>query len=438
MTDYSIFKDKVAAYYTLGCKLNFAETSTLGRELAAHGIRTACKGEKVDICVINTCSVTELADKKGRQLIRRVHKQHPEAFIIATGCYAQLKPEEVARIEGVDLVLGAAQKANLMPHLYRLEHGRIITSKANEIRSFVPSCSAGDRTRYFLKVQDGCDYFCSYCTIPFARGGSRNGTIAELTAQAEQAARDGGKEIVITGVNTGDFGKSTGESFEDLLRALDRVEGVARYRISSVEPNLITDEIIDFILHSQRFAPHFHIPLQSGSDEVLQKMRRRYDTALFRRKIEHIKQALPHAFIGVDVIAGFRGETEEQFEEGRTFIESLPVSQLHVFTYSERPGTQALHLMPAVDPATKQARSRSLLEVSERKRREFYETQRGRNAEALFEHTRKGKYMYGFTANYIKTEAPYDEVRINRISAVRPDGWNKDHTALTVAFLDER
>jgi threonylcarbamoyladenosine tRNA methylthiotransferase MtaB len=436
MTDHSIFNNKVAAYYTLGCKLNFAETSTIGRELASHGIRTARKGEKADICVINTCSVTELADKKCRQLIRRVHKQHPEAFVIATGCYAQLKAEEVARIEGVDLVLGAAQKADLMQHLNLLEHGRIITSPIKEIRTFVPSCSAGDRTRYFLKVQDGCDYFCSYCTIPFARGRSRNGTIAELTAQAEQAAREGGKEIVITGVNTGDFGKSTGETFPDLLRALDRVEGIARYRISSVEPNLITDEIIDFVQHSQRFAPHFHIPLQSGSDEVLQQMRRRYDTALFRRKIETIKQALPHAFIGVDVIVGFRGETDAHFEAGRAFIESLPVSQLHVFSYSERPGTPALHITPVVDPATRHARSRSLLDVSERKRREFYETQRGRRAEVLFEHTRKGKCMYGFTANYIKTEAPYDEARINRISAVRPEGWNNDHTALTVTFLD--
>jgi threonylcarbamoyladenosine tRNA methylthiotransferase MtaB len=436
MTDYPTFKNTVAAYYTLGCKLNFAETSTIGKELASHGIRTARKGEQADICVINTCSVTALADKKCRQLIRRVHKQHPEALVIATGCYAQLNPEAVARMEGVDLVLGAAQKANLMQHLDQLAHRRIITSPVKEIRSFVPSCAAGGRTRYFLKVQDGCDYFCSYCTIPFARGRSRNGTIAELTAQAGQAAREGGKEIVITGVNTGDFGKSTGETFPDLLRALDQVEGIVRYRISSIEPNLITDEIIDFVLHSKRFAPHFHIPLQSGSDEVLKRMRRRYDTALFRHKIETIKRLLPHAFIGVDVIVGFRGETEEHFETCRTFIESLPISQLHVFSYSERPGTQALSITPAVDPATKHARSRSLLDLSERKWRAFYETQRGRNADVLFEHTRKGKYMYGFSANYIKTEAPYDQMRINRISAVRPDGWNKDHTALTVTFSD--
>ncbi|MDR1336584.1 MAG: tRNA (N(6)-L-threonylcarbamoyladenosine(37)-C(2))-methylthiotransferase MtaB [Tannerella sp.] len=436
MTDNPIFESRVAAYYTLGCKLNFAETSTIGKELMSHGIRTARNGEKADICVINTCSVTEAADKKCRQLIRRVRRQHPEAFVIATGCYAQLKPEEVARIEGVDLVLGNAQKANLMQYLNQPEHRRTVTSQVKEIRSFVPSCSAGNRTRYFLKVQDGCDYFCSYCTIPFARGRSRNGSIAELTAQAGQTARDGGKEIVITGVNTGDFGKSTGETFPDLLRALDRVEGIARYRISSIEPNLLTDEVIDFVAHSRRFAPHFHIPLQSGSDEVLKLMRRRYDTALFRSRIERVKQSLPDAFIGVDVIVGFRGETDACFESCRTFIESLPVSQLHVFSYSERPGTQALHIRPAVDPATGHARSKALLDVSGRKRREFYETQRGRNAEVLFEHTRKGKFMYGFTANYIKTEAPYDATRVNRISAVRTDGWNEDRTALTVTFLD--
>jgi threonylcarbamoyladenosine tRNA methylthiotransferase MtaB len=436
MIDNRIFENKVAAYYTLGCKLNFAETSTIGKELAMQGIRTARKGEKADICVINTCSVTELADKKCRQLIRRVHTLHPEAFVIATGCYAQLKPEDVARIEGVDLVLGTAQKADLMHYLNQTERPPIITSQVKEMQSFTPSCSAGDRTRYFLKVQDGCDYFCSYCTIPFARGRSRNGTIAEMVAQAGQTAREGGKEIVLTGVNTGDFGKSTGETFPDLLRALDRVEGIARYRISSIEPNLITDEIIDFVSNSKRFVPHFHIPLQSGSDEVLKLMRRRYDTGLFRRRIEKIKSLLPDAFIGVDVIVGIRGETEACFDSCRTFIESLAVSQLHVFSYSERPGTQALHITPVVDPATKRVRSRQLLDISDRKWHDFYETQRGRTASVLFEHTRKGKQMYGFTANYIKTEAPYDEARVNRISAVRLDGWNADRTALTVTFLD--
>jgi threonylcarbamoyladenosine tRNA methylthiotransferase MtaB len=434
MTDNRIFENKVAAYYTLGCKLNFAETSTMGKELALHGIRKARNGEKADICVINTCSVTELADKKCRQLIRRIHKLHPDAFVIATGCYAQLKPEDVSRIEGVDLVLGTDQKADIIQYLNRPDHRKIITSQTKEMQSFTPSCSAGDRTRYFLKVQDGCDYFCSYCTIPLARGRSRNGTIAGLVAQAEQVARNGGKEIVLTGVNIGDFGKSTGDTFLDLLRALDRVKDIARYRISSIEPNLITDEIIDFVSNSKRFTPHFHIPLQSGSDEVLKQMRRRYDTALFRHKIEKIRSLLPDAFTGVDVIVGFRGETDAHFEACRTFIESLPISRLHVFSYSERPGTQALNITPAVDPKTKHERSRLLLDISDRKWHDFHETQIGQTAGVLFEHTRKGKHMYGFTANYIKTEAPYDEMRVNRISTVRLAGWNKDQTALTAIF----
>jgi threonylcarbamoyladenosine tRNA methylthiotransferase MtaB len=433
MIDKSIFENKVAAYYTLGCKLNFAETSTIGKELVSHGIRKARHGEKADVCVINTCSVTELADKKCRQLIRRVHKLHPDAFVVVTGCYAQLKPEEVARVDGVDLVLGTAQKFDIMQYLNQSE-ARIVTSKSGELQAFTPSCSAGDRTRFFLKVQDGCDYYCSYCTIPLARGRSRNGSIDSLVEQARQAVRDGGKEIVLTGVNIGDFGRSTGETFLDLLRALDRVEGVARYRISSIEPNLITDEVIDFVASSHRFARHFHIPLQSGSDEALKLMRRRYDTALFRRRIEKIKGLMPDAFIGVDVIAGIRGETDERFEACRTFVESLPVAQLHVFSYSERPGTQALTITPVVDPATKQARSKLLLDISERKRLEFYEMQTGQSGDVLFEHTRKGDLMYGFTSNYIKTEAPYDEARINRIASVRLEGWNGDRTALTVTF----
>ena len=436
MIDNSIFESKVAAFYTLGCKLNFAETSTIGKELAQHGIRTARKGENADICVINTCSVTESADKKCRQLIRRVRKLHPSALVIATGCYAQLRPEEVAAIEGVDMVLGTAQKADLIQHLNRLSDCNVVTSHPKEMRTFTPSCAAGGRTRYFLKVQDGCDYFCSYCTIPFARGRSRNGAIADLTTQAVQVANEGGKEIVITGVNTGDFGKSTGETFPDLLRALDHVEGIARYRISSVEPNLLTDEIIEWVANSKRFVPHFHIPLQSGSDEILQLMRRRYDTTLFRRRIEKIKDVLPNAFIGVDVIVGIRGETEACFEECRAFIESLPVSQLHVFTYSERPGTQALRYTPLVEPTVKQARSRALLDISDRKWHAFCESQQGQSAEVLFEHTRKGKKMYGFTANYIKTEAPYHEARINRISSVRLGDWNEEQTALKVSFSE--
>ena len=440
MIDKSVFEKKIAAYYTLGCKLNFAETSTIGKVLAEQGVRKARPGEKADICVVNTCSVTELADKKCRQAIRRIGKQHPGAFIVVTGCYAQLKPEEVSHIEGVDLVLGAEQKLDLLMYLddlkKREEGGAIIASRTKDIRTFSPSCSADDRTRHFLKVQDGCDYFCSYCTIPFARGRSRNGTIASMVKQAEEVASNGGKEIVLTGVNIGDFGKSTGETFIDLIRALDEVEGIVRYRISSIEPNLITDEAIDFVACSRRFAPHFHIPLQSGSDEVLKLMRRRYDTILFRHKIEKIKEVMPHAFIGVDVIVGTRGETDTCFEEARIFIESLDISQLHVFSYSERPGTQALKIDHVVDPKTKHARSQQLLDISDRKLHAFYEAHIGQKANVLFEQTRKGGMMHGFTENYIKVEIPYDHSLVNETRQVILEGWNEDKTALVVKIIE--
>ena len=436
MIDQQVFQDKKAAYYTLGCKMNFAETSTLSKMLAEQGVRKVRPGERADICLINTCSVTELADKKCRQAIRRIGKEHPGAFVVVTGCYAQLKPDEVAHIEGVDLVIGAEHKLDLLQYIDSLEKrpegGAVVASATKDIRTFAPSCSADDRTRHFLKVQDGCDYFCSYCTIPFARGRSRNGSIASLVAQAEEVARQGGKEIVLTGVNIGDFGRSTGECFLDLIRALDEVEGISRYRISSIEPNLLTDEAIDFVAHSRRFAPHFHIPLQSGSDAVLKLMRRRYDTALFRHKIETVKAAMPHAFIGVDVIVGTRGETDAYFEEARQFIESLDVTQLHVFSYSERPGTQALKIDYVVDPATKHARSQQLLDLSDRKWRAFYEAHVGQEAKVLFEHTRKGEMMQGFTENYIKVERPYEESWVNETRVVRLGGWNTDHTALTV------
>lgn len=439
MIDQQVFQDKKAAYYTLGCKLNFAETSTLGKMLAEQGVRKVRPGERADICLINTCSVTELADKKCRQAIRRIGKEHPGAFIVVTGCYAQLKPEEVAHIDGVDLVIGAEHKLDLLQYIDSLEKrpegGAVVASATKDIRTFAPSCSADDRTRHFLKVQDGCDYFCSYCTIPFARGRSRNGSIASLVAQAEEVVRQGGKEIVLTGVNIGDFGKTTGECFLDLIQALDEVEGISRYRISSIEPNLLTDEAIDFVAHSRRFAPHFHIPLQSGSDAVLKLMRRRYDTALFRHKIETVKASMPHAFIGVDVIVGTRGETDAYFEEARQFIDSLDVTQLHVFSYSERPGTQALKIDYVVDPATKHARSQQLLDLSDRKWRAFYEAHIGQEAKVLFEHTRKGEMMQGFTENYIKVERPYEESWVNETRAVRLGGWNADHTALTVEAL---
>ncbi len=439
MIDSTIFENKKAAYYTLGCKLNFAETSTIGKILSGQGIRKVRPGEKADICVINTCSVTELADKKCRQAIRRIGKQHPGAFIVVTGCYAQLKPEEVSHIDGVNLVLGAEQKLDILHYLEQWAqsegtNNQFFTTPFKDIRKFMPSCSADDRTRHFLKVQDGCDYFCSYCTIPFARGRSRNGSIESLVKQAEEVARQGGKEIVLTGVNIGDFGKTTGEKFIDLIRALDEVEGIDRYRISSIEPDLITDEAIEFVAGSKRFAPHFHIPLQSGCDEVLKLMRRRYDTALFRHKIEKIKEMMPDAFIGVDVIVGTRGETDAYFERARDFIESLDITQLHVFSYSERPGTQALKIDYVVDPKVKHVRSQTLLDLSERKLQAFYEAHIGKEAEVLFEHTKKEGLMHGFTENYIKVERPYDASLVNKTCRIRLGGWNPDKTALTVSL----
>ena len=388
MIDTTVFQDKKAVYYTLGCKLNFSETSSIGKMLKDVGVRTVRKGEKADICVINTCSVTEIADKKCRQAIHRLTKQHPGAFVVVTGCYAQLKPEQVSNIEGVDLVLGAEQKGELINYLGSLEkheHGEAITTATKDIRSFAPSCSRGDRTRYFLKVQDGCDYFCSYCTIPFARGRSRNGKIEDLVAQARQAAAEGGKEIVLTGVNIGDFGKTTGETFFDLVKALDQVEGIERFRISSIEPNLLTDEIIEYVAHSRAFMPHFHIPLQSGCDEVLKLMRRRYDIALFASKIRKIKELMPDAFIGVDVIVGTRGETPEYFEKAYEFIRGLDVTQLHVFSYSERPGTQALKIDYVVPAEEKHQRSQRLLALSDEKTKAFYARHIGQEAKVLME-----------------------------------------------------
>ena len=433
MIDTQIFQDKKAVYYTLGCKLNFSETSSIGRMLQEVGVRTARRGEKADICVVNTCSVTEVADKKCRQAIHKLVKQHPGAFVVVTGCYAQLKPEDVARIEGVDVVLGAEQKKDLLKYLGNLQkhgEGEAHTSALKDIRSFVPSCSRGDRTRFFLKVQDGCDYFCSYCTIPFARGRSRNGSIASMVEQARQAVAEGGKEIVLTGVNIGDFGRSTGETFFDLVQALDEVEGVERYRISSIEPNLLTDEVIDFVARSRRFMPHFHIPLQSGCDEVLRLMRRRYDTALFASKIRRIKQLMPDAFIGVDVIVGTRGETEEYFERSREFLRGLDVTQLHVFSYSERPGTQALKIDHAVPPPEKHRRSQCLLELSEQKLRDFYARHIGQTMPVLLERPKPGLPMHGFTPNYIRVEVEHDDRLDNHVVPVKLGEFNADGSAL--------
>jgi len=379
MIDTSAFQGKKATYYTLGCKLNFSETSTFGKLLSEMGVTTAAKGEQADICLINTCSVTEMADHKCRQAINRLVRENPDSFVIVTGCYAQLESEKVSKIDGVDLVLGSNEKANLIQylsevwnepregHLHRFHH-----VKTKDIKSFQPSCSKGNRTRYFLKVQDGCNYFCTYCTIPYARGFSRNPTIASLVEQAEQAACEGGKEIVLTGVNIGDFGRTTGEKFVDLVKALDEVKGIQRFRISSLEPDLIDDELIEFCAQSRAFMPHFHIPLQSGNDEVLKLMHRRYDRDLFARKVHLIKKVMPDAFIGVDVMVGCRGERPEYFEDCYQFIDSLPISQLHVFPYSERPGTSALAIKYKVADRDKKERARRLLNLSDEKTQAFY------------------------------------------------------------------
>ena len=424
MTDISSFDNCKAEFHTLGCKLNFAETSTIARIFAERGIRRAQPGEVPDICVVNTCSVTELADKKCRQTIRRLANRYPDAVIVVTGCYAQLKKDEVAAIDGVDIVLGSEQKMEISAYLDRwlaTRKPQVEVTPAKDIRAFSPSCSRGDRTRYFLKVQDGCDYFCSYCTIPFARGRSRSGSIESLVAQAREVAAEGGKEIVITGVNIGDFGKNTGESFIDLVRALDAVEGIERYRISSIEPDLLTDEIIDFCARSRAFMPHFHIPLQCGSDTVLRLMRRHYDSALFAHKVEMIKRLIPDAFIGVDLMVGTRGETEELFEESRRFVDGLDITRLHVFPYSERPGTLALRTIDhVVDQHTKSVRAGVMIALSDRKLRAFMQRYAGTVRPVLFEQPQPGMPMHGFTDNYIRVEvSDAPEALVNTVANVR-------------------
>lgn len=411
MIDNSIFGTKTALYHTFGCKLNFAETSTVARMLADRGIRRVSDGEIPDIIVVNTCSVTELADKKCRQAVRSYHKKYPSAAIILTGCYAQLKSEEAASLPGVVIVAGTDRKNEIADYVDRwLAEGNRLSevSTLQNLTRFCPSCSRGDRTRFFLKVQDGCDYWCTYCTIPRARGRSRSGTVDEIVSQARAAASEGGKEIVITGVNIGDFGKGTSETFFDLVKALDNVDGIERYRISSIEPNLLTDEIIDYVASSKKFMPHFHIPLQSGSDEVLRLMRRHYDTALFRHKIEKVRSAMPDAFIGVDLIVGARGETEAEFERSRAFIESLDISRLHVFTYSERPGTKALEIPHIVSQEEKHHRTRCMIELSDRKLAAFTSRFIGSVRPVLLEHSKEEGVMSGFTDNYLKVivEAP--------------------------------
>ena len=442
MIDSSAFQGKTAAYYTLGCKLNFSETSTFGKMLQEMGVRTVEKGQRADICLINTCSVTEVADQKCRQAIRRMVRENPGAFVVVTGCYAQLEADEVAAIDGVSLVLGSNEKANLIQFLSDAWSGnttsKTFSQKTKDIKSFAPSCSKGNRTRYFLKVQDGCDYFCTYCTIPYARGFSRNPTIASLVEQAREAAMEGGKEIVLTGVNIGDFGKTTGEQFIDLVKALDKVVGISRFRISSLEPDLLSDELIDYCAQSRAFMPHFHIPLQSGSDAVLQLMHRHYDTKLFADKIHRVKDVMPDAFIGVDVMVGSRGETAEYFEETFRFLSDLDVTQLHVFPYSERPGTSALSIPYVVSEHDKKLRSKRLLDLSEQKVETFYHRHTGQDAEVLFEKAPRGKSMHGFTRNYIRVELPAKDANPlldNQIVRVRLGELTPDRQALRCAIL---
>ena len=431
MIDNTIFNNKKVVYHTLGCKLNFAETSAIGKQLADEGFVKARAGEEADVCIINTCSVTDTADHKCRQAISRLNRLHPDAKMIVTGCYAQLKPDEIASIDGVDLVLGANEKFDILNYLKKwedLSQAKVSRGNILKVKEFKPSISHDDRTRYFLKIQDGCDYYCSFCTIPLARGHSRSGTIAETVKMAQEVIALGAKEIVLTGVNTGEFGKRNGENFIDLLKELDTIDAVVRYRISSVEPNLMTEEIVKFVSESKRFMPHFHIPLQSGSNEVLKIMRRRYTKEVFAEKAAIIRYFLPDAFIGVDTIVGVRGESEELFNESVDFLKNLDFSQLHVFTYSERSGTKMLEIDHNVAIKERKRRSDLLHKISDEKTRDFYEKQIGKQASVLWENKRDGDLMYGFTENYVRLKRSYDKNLINTFETII---INKDNLALT-------
>ena len=434
-------------FVTLGCKLNFAESSALGKELLLRGHQRASLNEVPDVCIVNTCSVTDAADHKDRQTINQLHRKYPNTIIIVTGCYAQLQPQQIAQIEGVDYVLGQNEKYDIPALVERLEDrilDRCAVDRASgpvercavvsvcairEVEEFHGVHSADDRTRCFIKVQDGCNYFCTYCTIPYARGKSRNPKIEEVVKDAQEALKQGAKELIITGVNIGDFGRSTGESFIELLRALDELGDEAirreargmdyRVRISSCEPNLLTDEIIEFVAQSKHFAPHFHIPLQSGSNEVLKIMKRRYTRELFAERVRRIKELMPHAFIGVDCMVGVRGETEEYWEDYLAFIKGLDVSQLHVFTYSERANTKMLEMdLYVVPKKERQRRSKILHEVSEEKTKAFYAKHAGSKAVVLWESKKEGDQMSGFTENYIKVFGPYDKAKINTFEEI--------------------
>jgi threonylcarbamoyladenosine tRNA methylthiotransferase MtaB len=415
------------AFYTLGCKLNFSETSTIARLFEDGGFAKVDFEDKPDVFVINTCSVTENADKKCKQLVKRAKKISPESMVIILGCYAQLKPEEISRIPGVDLVLGANEKFNVLAHLEKKSEVKVVHDNIKHTHDFIPSHSYGDRTRSFLKVQDGCDYFCTFCTIPLARGKSRNASITATVAEAQKIAQTAVKEVVLTGVNIGDFGQGGVENFFDLTKALDEVAGIERFRISSIEPNLLSDDIIDFCLTaSKRFAPHFHIPLQSGSDDILEKMRRKYKTNLYAQRVERIKATNPDACIGVDVIVGFPGETDEDFLATVNFLKDLDISYLHVFTYSERANTGAPKLGTKVPMETRRERSKILHLLSDRKKLAFYQTQVGKRKAVLFEQEENEGWLYGFSENYVKVKTPYNEALINQIVAVELTEIDRD------------
>lgn len=416
------YKGKKAAFYTLGCKLNFSETSTIAGAFKEVGFERVDFDEKADVYVINTCSVTNQGDKASRNIIRKAAKQNPEALVIVVGCYSQLKPEEVGHIDGVDMVLGTQEKFHIPAYLGNLkkrETTEIKTTRLADIKSYHKAFSWGDRTRSFLKVQDGCDYYCTYCTIPFARGRSRNDSVKNTVAEARQIVKKGYKEIILTGVNIGDFGKTTGEDFIHLLQKLEQVAGLKRLRLGSIEPNLLKDEIIEMVAESKVIMPHFHLPLQAGSDEVLSLMKRKYDTKLFAQKIHKIRNTVPHAFIGVDVIAGTNGETEEYFQKSYDFLNSLEVSQLHAFTYSERSGTQALKIPGKVEVEERKQRTQKYINLSEKKLRAFYQKHLGSEYSVLFEEQKKHNKMVGFTDNYIKVEVPYNGQLVNNLGTVK-------------------
>ena len=428
------------AIHTLGCKLNFSESSTIVRQLEDNGFSRVDFSDEADIYIINTCSVTDNADKKCRTTVKSVLKQNPEAYVVVIGCYAQLKPKEISEIPGVDMVLGAAEKFNMIEHLHTLkkeEEAIVFNKNIKETQDFVPAFSYGDRTRSFIKVQDGCDYFCSFCTIPLARGKSRNATVAETVAKAKEVAATDIKEVVITGVNIGDFGADQEyvETFYDLIVELDKIEGIERYRISSIEPNLLSNEIIDFVAASDKFVPHFHIPLQSGDDEILTKMRRKYLSDLYVDRISRIKEQMPNSCIGVDVIVGFPGETEEHFLTTYNFLNALDISYLHVFPYSERNNTTAKKMQGKVTKAEKTERAQRLRILSAKKKRYFYETQVGREMEVLWEEEKQGENMQGFSENYIRFEAPYDATRVNTVETLCFDQINE--AGLAKASLKE-